>query len=502
MGVFDKIKNAFQWPSAPSVVRDNKDLSKWIAPTAIARLKQDVASWRNWLVNSELPWYPQRVLMQQGFNDVVLNAHVQACMQRRKNLTLLKEVEILKGTGDKDEALSEMFNKKWVYDCINYILDANYFGYTLIKLGPTINNEFPELGIVRRANVSPDRLNVTTYPYAISGEKFLEDPYHDWHIWVPTITEVGAQVQTNPCGYGLLYPVAFYEIFLRNLTGNNGDYVEVFGQPLKHAKSSKREGAERDYLETALQSMAGNSYIITDPDDEIDFKDGSTGRGNEIYGNFEERLEKKISKVLLGHADALDSTPGKLGAEDAGAQALRECGSKDVRIVEYVFNHEIFPRLRNIGFQIPEDAKFKIKNDNERIESRQMEDAANLATATMVKAFKDAGFDVTKEWIEKRTGLLFEGEDIKEGQEGAVSAQPDVEGAAKAQLRGSIGGVQGMLQLQASVAAGTTNYDAAIAILMIVYGYDEGKAKQILGKPKPTVPLSAKLKNKLNELYS
>lgn len=408
MGVFDKIKNAFQWPSAPSIVRDNKDLSKWIAPTAIARLKQDVASWRTWLVNAELPWYPQRVLMQQGFNDTILNAHVQACMQKRKNLNLLKEYEVIKKSGEKYDDLSEMFNKKWAKDCVNYIIDARFFGYSLIKLGAVVNNEFPDLGIVRRANVSPDRQNVTTYPYAISGEKFLEDPYYDWHLWVPTTTEIGAQVQTNPCGYGLLYPVAFYEIFLRNLTGNNGDYVEVFGQPLKHAKSVKREGAERDELEASLKGMAGNSYIITDPDDEILFIDGSTGRGNEIYGNFEERLEKKISKLLLGHADALDSTPGKLGAEDASAQAIRECGSSDARIIEHVINYELFPRLRNLGFIIPDDAVFKIKNDNERAEARHLEDTANMATATMVKTFKEAGWEVKDElWLKEHTGIEF-----------------------------------------------------------------------------------------------
>lgn len=499
MGVFSKIKNALQWPAAPRVVVDNKDLSKYLAPVAIQRIKQDIQSWRHCLNDAELPWFPQRVTMQQLFNDTVLNAHVQACMQKRKNLTLLKECEVLNALGEKDEDLTALFNKKWVYDCVNYILDARFFGYTLIKLGDVVNNEFPDLGIVRRANVSPDRLNVATYPYAISGQSFLEQPYVDWHIWIPTATEVGAQVQTNPCGYGLLYPVAFYEIFLRNLTGNNGDYVEVFGQPLKHAKSSKREGVERDYLETALQNMAGNSYIITDPDDEIEFKDGSTGRGNEIYGNFEERLEKKISKLLLGHADAMDSTPGKLGAEDASAQSIRECGSSDVRMVEYVFNYVIFPKLRALGFLIPDDVKFKIKNDDERIQSRLAEDQTNTITATMIKTFKEAGMDVSKDWIKKRTGIEFD--EAPEAVEG-VAVNSDVEGDAKAQLRGSIGGVQGILQLQSSVSAGTTGYDAAIAILMIIYGYDEPDSKEILGKPKAALPpISARIKSKLDELY-
>src|SRR5690606_25040291 len=45
--------------------------------------------------------------------------------------------------------------------------------------------------------------------------------------------------------------------------------------------------------------------------------------------------------------------------------------------------------------------------------------------------------------------------------------------AAQAQLRGSVGGVQGILAIQQSVAQGTTDYDAAIGILTVVYGFTD-----------------------------
>jgi len=56
---------------------------------------------------------------------------------------------------------------------------------------------------------------------------------------------------------------------------------------------------------------------------------------------------------------------------------------------------------------------------------------------------------------------------------------------AQAQLRGSVGGVQGILGIQSSVAAGTTPYDAALSILVIVYGFNEQDAKSLLGTPEP-----------------
>lgn len=488
------------WPSQPRPVQDNKDLSRIISPVALSRIRQDVGTWRHALLQAELAWYPQRVLMQEMYADTIINAHVQACIQKRKNLTLLKGFHFCDSEGKTNKELTELFNKKWMYDLISYALDAKFFGYSLIKLGDCVNNEFPDVGIIRRSNVSPDRQNVTRYAYSISGVNFTDEDVSDWHVWVPTVTDVGAQVQTKPCGYGLLYSVAYYEIFLRNMTGNNGDYVEVFGQPLKHAKTFKREGFERNNLEKALQSMAGNAYIITDPSDEIDFIDGSTGKGNEIYGNFEERLEKKISKILLGHASAMDATPGKLGGEDPAADALKEIQSTDCRDLEHIINSELIPRLRNIGFIIPEGIYFKTLNNEEKQAQRAAEDEANKKTAEMVKIFKDAGLTVDPKSISKITGLKFVG--VSDAEQGEIVEKPDVESEAKAQLRGSIGGVQGILALQTSVSQGTTAYEAAIAMLMIVYGYDEPQSKQILGTPKPAPTTIAARKQKLTNLYA
>jgi hypothetical protein len=55
--------------------------------------------------------------------------------------------------------------------------------------------------------------------------------------------------------------------------------------------------------------------------------------------------------------------------------------------------------------------------------------------------------------------------------------------AAQAALRGSVGGVQGILAVQASVAAGTTDYNAAISILTVIYGFTGQQAIDLLGQP-------------------
>jgi hypothetical protein len=54
---------------------------------------------------------------------------------------------------------------------------------------------------------------------------------------------------------------------------------------------------------------------------------------------------------------------------------------------------------------------------------------------------------------------------------------------SQANLRGSVGGVQGILQTQLSVQQGATDYKAALELLKEIYGFSEEKAKNILGTP-------------------
>lgn len=64
-------------------------------------------------------------------------------------------------------------------------------------------------------------------------------------------------------------------------------------------------------------------------------------------------------------------------------------------------------------------------------------------------------------------------------EQNAVAEQANVE--AQANLRGSVGGVQGILELQRSVQDGITSRESAIVVLMQIYGFDEQTANDILG---------------------
>lgn len=60
----------------------------------------------------------------------------------------------------------------------------------------------------------------------------------------------------------------------------------------------------------------------------------------------------------------------------------------------------------------------------------------------------------------------------------------DIEAQAKANLRGSVGGVQSILAIQQAVSQGLSDYNSAVALLEEIFGFTNEIAKQVLGTPK------------------
>jgi hypothetical protein len=63
-----------------------------------------------------------------------------------------------------------------------------------------------------------------------------------------------------------------------------------------------------------------------------------------------------------------------------------------------------------------------------------------------------------------------------------------VQEKAQAELKGSVGGVQGILSIQQAVSQGFTTIDAGAAILELIYGISPIEARRILGEPKQVEP--------------
>lgn len=394
---------------SPKAIQRN--LGNIINPVQLERLSVDLRDWRMAINEAEQAYYPHRVRMQRMFLDTELNGHVFACMERRKELNLLRKYEFYTGDMDStavDNNITNFFRTEgsmWFQTLREYIHDGLGYGYQLISLGDIEQGKPVMPKLIKRWNISPDREQVTSYIYSLSGLSWNDPRYSDYHIWVQTPTTSGA----SSCGYGYLYKVALYEILLRNILGYNADFVELYSQPYRVGKTSKTTEGERAELEAALQAMGSNGWAVIDPLDTIEFLETNLGgTGWQGYDNFEKRLEAKISKVILGHADALDSVPGKLGndGEKSPAQkALDAKQAKDAIFEENVINTQVIPKLRDLGVPLPEGLRYRLRNDAEVMDAKAVENKQNAEVATIAQTMKNAGLKMDAKYFTERTGI-------------------------------------------------------------------------------------------------
>lgn len=391
-----------------------KNLGNSIARVQLQLWKQDSQSWREAEAEATNAFYPHRVKMQRMYMDTKKHGHVKSCVERRKDLTLLRKFEFVNGKGEIDKQTTRYFldiakgqeqSKEWFSKFIEHSLDAIFFGYTLVSLGDLKDDSFNDISVVKRWNVSPDRFCVNSLVYSLSGISWEDEPYRDWHVYVQTLNDTGV----SPCGYGLFYEVAIYEILLRNIQAFNADFVELFASPFRVGKTTKAD-EERNTFFKALIEMGSSGVAIIDPQDEIEFVEAkNSGSAFQGYDNFEKRLEAKISKLILGHADALDSTPGKLGNsnEKSPAQiALQDKQTKDGQFISSIVNNELLPRMRKLGFMIPDDVCAVLKNDAE------IEEIHNSVIAQAVE-IKKAGLQIDADYFTEKTGIKVSSEPIK-----------------------------------------------------------------------------------------
>jgi hypothetical protein len=378
-------------------------------PYQLQRIRQDALSRREAIEEAERAYFPHRVRMQQMYLNTKENGHIFACIERRKDLTRLRKWEFVNANGEVNQKVTDIFCnnvkgnsvvKEWFAKLVNYILDARFYGYTLVYLGDIHNGDFDDLEVVKRWFVSPDREMLNSVLYDVNGAEFCEDEnIKDWYLYVPTDNETG----TSKCGYGLFYELSIYEIFARNLLGFNGDFVELFSQPFRVGKTNKTEESERAMFAETLRDMGSSGWALLDAqDDTIEFLESSLGgNGFQGYDNFEKRLEDKISQIILGHSDAVKSIAGKLGNnnEDSPAtQALEDKQTQDGNFVSSIINGKLFEQMRNLGFDIPMDVKAVLKNDNEQME--MVDSMAKLA-----ETLKKGGLQLDAEYFTKQTGI-------------------------------------------------------------------------------------------------
>lgn len=201
-----------------------------------------------------------------------------------------------------------------------------------------------------------------------------------------------------------------------------------------------------------------------------------------------QETEEDFNKILDGYG-----MPSELFVRTKGATFENQRQARKGAYTETIIPETVeWVMALNQRLMKPEETNFEIQADFSHLpifqeDVKQRADALNSTVTYLSKLFSDGQITDAEYREELKKAGVGNGQPIpvEPPSEDNVAAETR---KAQSQLRGSVGGVQGILSIQAAVAAGTCTPESAIAILVFVFGFAEADAKEIIGTPVEETP--------------
>lgn len=304
----------------------------------LQRVRADAQKFQIGLQAAESPLFPNRFLLYQVYQQIVLDAQVESGVLQRKSRVLSQKFHITKG-GEVDELKTKEINQKWFYDFLNLALDSIYWGYSLIQFSDVINDKFANVELVPRIYVVPEKSIVRNNTATVTeGINYLEKPYSNWCIGVGEKKDLG-----------LLMKVAPYVIWKKNAMFAWSEFSEIFGSPIRLGKTDVRDAATRKNMEDTLKNMSVATWAVMDLNDTIELAQVSRTDAFQVFDKLVERCNSEISKIILGQTGTTDEKAysGSSGVHKDISDILAK---QDILKAQFWVNNQLLPMMNGLGF--------------------------------------------------------------------------------------------------------------------------------------------------------
>lgn len=318
----------------------------------IYRIRQDIAKWRTAVTSAENITNPQRYTLYQVYNDVVLDAHLTACMQQRKNLTLSKSFCVVGKDGKKNEEKTKLIETKWFREFVDLALESKFWGYSLIQFDSLVNDEFKDIDLVPRQYVKPEFSMVVPTWSAMEGINYKEQPYSDWCIGVGKKRDLGLLMKASPL-----------VLWKKNALGAWSVFQDAFGTPLVVGKTNAIDAETRISMENIVKSLSTGLSVVMNSDDSIDFKETTKQDAHQVFNELIARCNSELSKLFLGQTATMDEK-SFVGSAEVQERVLLQYAEEDEHFIEGVLNYQLIPFLNNLGFKL-EGCKIESEEDED-----------------------------------------------------------------------------------------------------------------------------------------
>jgi phage gp29-like protein len=269
------------------------------------RSAQDIDRWRRSITDAENVYNYDRRLMQELFMELEYDAHISAVVNQ-----IVAEIQgsdfRMAIDGETDETATKVIQHPWFQDFIRYVLEAEFYGFTLIEFGSSTPTGFEYIKSIDRRYIVPEYKVVKKDLYGYGREggiPFMEAPYNEWTLWFDCY------------GFGLFNKAAPLWIYKKQAYNYWAEYQQIFSMPLRVGKTDIRDTSRRDNMTAMLRDMGAAAWGVFDADDTVEFIQSTGSIVNPVFEALINNTNGEISKLFLGQTMTTEDGSSRSQAE-------------------------------------------------------------------------------------------------------------------------------------------------------------------------------------------
>ena len=349
----------------------------------VNRINPDIAKWRMALRSAENPTNPIRSVLYDVYEETMLDGMVTSVTERLAiKCTTSKIIFSKDGKADTENPISKMVQSPEFMEFIKYIIESKWWGHSLVEFDFK-DQKISKISLIPRKNVVPERGIVTLRVNDATGTEYRNPPYTNY------LVEIGGERDL-----GLLNKATPYSIYKRMGMANWGEFIELFGVPIRQFEYDANNPNARKEVEEQAKKHGASATIIMPSGTKMNVIKGGDGSGNSaVFKDYKLANDEEILLIfLLQTMTTLDGSSRSQG--EVHERSEDDLISAYKLFVELVLNYKFLPLLAKHGFDV-ENGRFQYDDKRELSKKELLEIIQGLAQFG----------DVPLDFIEKHFGI-------------------------------------------------------------------------------------------------
>ena len=312
-----------------------------------ALTRKDIADWRAaWQMALNVD-SPDRRRLYDIYRDVDADLHLTGCIDQRRGFVMARSFKIVNKEGNDNEEARHYFDQAWFKQLLELCLECLWWGHSLIELGEVVTDGegckcYDGVTLIPRKHVIPEyhRCVTNAGDHWRSGIDYHEPPYSD------NIIEAG-----RPNDLGKFLKAAQQTIPKKNALAFWDAFAEIFGMPMRVAKTTTRDPKEWRRLERMIMEAGNNLGMVTGMETEVQFVESGKGDAFNVYDKRIDRANSELSKLSIGQTMTIEDG-SSLSQSQTHLEIFENLVESDCDMLRDIVNNQLCPRMIRHGFPL------------------------------------------------------------------------------------------------------------------------------------------------------